>query len=107
MLAFIIIGIGLALGDVLMNHWADGGSRFQGSSLAIYLIALVVYIASLTLYAYQLKTTQLSVATIIPVLINVAIVFAVSTFYLHEKVSAYQYTGIFLALMALVFLSRK
>lgn len=107
MLAFIIIGVGLAIGDVLMNHWADGGSRYHGSSLAIYIAAVIVYTASLTLYAYQLKTTQLSIATIIPVLINVGIVFAVSAFYLHEKVSAYQYTGIFLALMALIFLSRK
>ena len=107
MIWFILVGIGLSLGDVLMNHWADNGSRFSGQLFFIYLLALIIYGASLTLYAYQLKTTQLSIATIIPVLINVAIVFTVSTFFLHEKINAYQLIGISLALVAIVFLSRQ
>lgn len=107
MIWFILIGIGLSLGDVLMNHWADNGSRFSGQLIFVYLLALVIYCATLTLYAYQLKTTQLSIATIIPVLINVAIVFTVSTFFLHEKINTYQLVGISLALVAIVFLSRQ
>lgn len=104
---FLLIGIGLSLGDVLMNHWADNGSRFSGQLFFVYLLALIIYGASLTLYAYQLKTTQLSIATIIPVLINVAIVFTVSTFLLHEKINTYQLIGIAFALVAIVFLSRQ
>ena len=107
MLWFLLIGVGLSLGDMIMNHWADGGSRFVGSWLFLYVLALVVYCASLTLYAYQLKTTQLSIATIIPILINVAIVFTYSTFYLQEKVNTYQLIGVSLALVAIVFLSRE
>lgn len=107
MIWFLLIGIGLSLGDVLMNHWADNDSRFSGQPLFVYLLALLIYCASLTLYAYQLKTTQLSIATIIPVLVNVAIVFTVSTFYLHEKINTFQLIGISLALVAIVFLSRQ
>ncbi|MCR4286272.1 MAG: EamA family transporter [Candidatus Kaiserbacteria bacterium] len=107
MIWFLLIGIGLALGDVFMNHWADNGSRFSGQLFFVYLLALVIYCASLTLYAYQLKTTQLSIATVIPLLINVALVFTVSTFFLHEKINTYQLIGISLALVAIVFLSRQ
>ncbi len=107
MVWFILIGIGLAVGDLLMNHWADNGSRFTNQMVFFYLFALVVYVASLTLYAYQLKTTQLSIATIVPVLVNITLIFTISTFYFHEKVNAYQLIGISLALVAIVFLSRQ
>lgn len=106
MIWFLIIGIGLAIGDVLMNHWADSGSRFVEQKLFVYLLALVVYISSLTLYAYQLKTNPLSVATITPMLINVTIIFLVSVFYFHEKITGYQLIGIILAILAIFFLHK-
>lgn len=104
---FILIGLGMTCGDVLMKQWVISGASLKDSSILIYFLALVVYGASLTTYAYQLFTTNISIATITPILVNVIIISLLSFFYYKESISAYQGVGILLAFCAIALFSIK
>lgn len=102
----ILVGIGLVAGDLLMKNWIIGGASFKNLSLAIYLSALIVYSGSLTLYAYQLRTMNFGIATIVPILVNIIVVALISFFYYKEALSIYQSIGILLAVVAVVLFSK-
>lgn len=102
----ILVGLGLVTGDLLMKHWIVSGASFRNLPLAVYLSALVVYCGSLTAYAYQLRTMNFGIATIIPILINVIVVALISFFYYKEAISIYQSLGILLAVIAIVSFSK-
>lgn len=102
----IIVGIGLVVGDLLMKNWIIAGASFKNLSVAIYLSALIVYSGSLTLYAYQLRTMNFGIATIVPILINIVVVALISFFYYKEALSLSQSIGIFLAVGAVILFSR-
>ena len=102
----LLVGLGLTSGDVLMKQWMLGGASFKNASLLVYLSALVVYGASLTLYSYQLRTMNFGVATITPILTNIVAVSLLSFFYYKESLSFYQGAGVLLALLSIILFSR-
>ena len=106
MIWFIFIGIGMALGDVLMKQWIVNGAEFRGMPLVYYVSALIVYCTSLTLFAYQLRVTPLSIAAILPILINIIVIFCIGLTFYNEKLSYYQLAGVGISLVALFFLSK-
>lgn len=106
-LLFIIIGLGLALGDVIMKYWIVSGAHYSGIGLMFYVLALGVYSMSLTLFAYQLRTTPFSIATILPILINIVAVFLLSQLFYHKSITGRQFIGVAMALVAIFFLSHK
>lgn len=102
----ILIGLGFAIGDILMKNWIAYGASFRNVSLIIYLFALIVYGLSFTAYAYQLRTTNFSIATIAPILVNIVIITLVSFLYYKEGLSLYQGIGIFLAIVSIILFSK-
>ena len=102
----ILVGVGLTIGDVLMKQWMLGGASFKKVMLVLYLSALVVYCASLTLEAFQLRTTNLSIAVITPILINIIAISLLSFFYYKEGLSLYQSAGIGLAVVSIVLFAK-
>jgi len=102
----ILVGVGLTIGDVLMKQWMLGGASFKKVMFVLYLSALIVYGASLTLEAFQLRTTNLSIAVITPILVNIIAISLISFFYYKEGLTIYQSTGIGLALISIVLFSK-
>ena len=102
----LLVGLGLTTGDVLMKQWMLGGASFKNASFSLYLSALAIYGVSLTLYAYQLRTTNFGIATITPILTNIIAVSLLSFFYYKESLSSYQSAGIALAFIAIVLFSK-
>jgi multidrug transporter EmrE-like cation transporter len=102
----IVVGLGLTTGDVFMKQWMLSGASFKNTSFFLYLIALVVYGTSLTLYAYQLRSINFGIATITPVLTNIVAVSLLSFFYYKDGLSFYQGVGIALALISIVLFSK-
>lgn len=102
----ILVGGGLVVGDLLMKNWIVGGASYKNTSVVIYLAALVVYGGSLTLYAYQLRTVNFGIATIVPVLINIIVVALISFFYYKDALSIYQGIGILLSIAAILLFSK-
>lgn len=102
----ILVGIGLTIGDVLMKQWMLGGASFKKIMLVLYLSALVIYCTSLTLEAFQLRTMNLSIAVITPILVNIIAISLLSFFYYKEGLSPYQGVGIVLALISIVLFSK-
>lgn len=98
--------MGLVTGNLLMKNWIISGASFKNLSLVVYLSALVIYGGSLTAYAYQLRTMNFGIATIVPVLVNVVVVALISFFYYKEVLSVYQSIGILFAIVAIVLFSR-
>ena len=104
LIKFILIGIGLTIADNFMKLWARQNFSFSDSGIYFYSLAVFFYISSLTYYALQLRTTNFGVATILPVLVNVLLVLALTFFYYHEPLTLSQLTGAALALGAIFFL---
>jgi len=102
----ILVGLGFALGDVLMKSWTISGASFKNISLLIYLSALVVFGASYTTYAYQLSKMNFGIATITPILVNIVAISLLSFFFYKEGLSSYQSAGIVLALVSIVLFSK-
>src|ERR1035437_6939243 len=102
----ILVGVGLTIGDVLMKQWMLGGASFKKLMFVLYLSALIVYGASLTLEAFQLRTTNLSIAVITPILVNIVAISLLSFFYYKEGLSVYQSVGIGLALISIILFSK-
>lgn len=102
---FILIGFGMALGDVLMKSWANNQYSLQGNSLLFLGGAILTYAASLTYYGLQLRVTNFSVATILPIIINVLIILLITIFYYHEPLSFKQWVGALLGMCAVVLLN--
>ncbi len=101
---FILIGLGLTIGDNFMKLWARQNYSFTDSGLYFYALAILFYVSSLTYYGLQLRTTNFGVATILPILINILLVLALTFFYYHEPLTPSQMTGAVLALAAIFFL---
>ena len=102
----ILVGMGLTIGDVLMKQWMLGGASFKKAMFILYISALIVYGASLTLEAFQLRTMNLSIAVITPILINIVAISLLSFFYYKEGLSIYQSAGIGLAVVSIVLFSK-
>lgn len=102
----IVVGIGLVAGDLLMKNWSISGASFRDLSVLFYILGVVAYGASFTLYAYQLRTMNFGIATIVPILINIVVVALISFFYYKEALSFSQSIGIFLAVAAVILFSR-
>lgn len=102
----IVVGMGLVLGDLLMKNWSLSGASFKDLAVLYYILGVAAYGASFTLYAYQLKTVNFGIATIVPILINIVVVALISFFYYKEALSIYQGIGIFLAIVAIILFSK-
>lgn len=102
----IIVGFGLVAGDLFMKFWSTSGATFKDVSVVLYLLGVTFYGASFTLYAYQLRTVNFGIATIVPILINIVAVALISFFYYKEALSLYQVIGIFLAVVAILLFSK-
>jgi drug/metabolite transporter (DMT)-like permease len=104
LLKFVLIGIGMVFGDVLMKNWANQLYSMQGSGLLYLVGALFIYSVSLTYYGLQLRSTNFSIATILPIIINILIVLLITIFYYHEPLSSKQWLGVFLGFCAVILL---
>ena len=102
-LNFVIIGFGIVVGDILMKHWSDHGYALNGTSLIFYISAILAYVASLTYYGKQLHLTNFSIATTLPIIINILIVSLVTVFYYKETLSHNAIIGTALALSSVLF----
>lgn len=101
---FILIGLGMVLGDIFMKTWANQNFSLHGTALLIYALALVSYIVSLTFYGLQLRENNFSIATTLPIIINVLIVAIATVIYYKEPLSAKAIIGILFAVAAVIFL---
>ncbi len=104
LIKFILIGIGMALGGVFMKNWANQQYSLQGIGLLFLSSALLSYSASLTYYGLQLRSTNFSIATILPIVINILIVLLITISYYHEPLSIKQWTGVLLGFCAIALL---
>ena len=101
----LLIGLGMVLGDILMKNWIISGGFFRGVPLIIYISAIIVYGISLTGYAYQLRTMNFGIATITPILVNIATISLISFFYYKEVLSVYKVIGILFAFTSIILFS--
>lgn len=104
LIKFILIGIGMVIGDVFMKIWSNQQYSLNGLGLVYVTSALIVYSASLTYYGLQLRTTNFSIATILPIVINILIVLLITFFYYHEPLSIKQWIGVLLGFCAVILL---
>lgn len=104
LIKFVIIGIGMVLGDILMKNWSNHSYELRGVSLIYLISALLFYSASLTYYGLQLRSTNFGIATILPIVINILIVLLITVFYYHEPLSTKQWVGVFLGFFAIFLL---
>ncbi len=104
LIKFIFIGIGMVLGDLLMKNWSNHLYELRGVGLTYFLAALLMYSVSLTYYGLQLRSTNFSVATILPIIINIVIVLLITLFYYHEPLTIKQWAGVFLGVCAIFLL---
>jgi hypothetical protein len=80
LIKFILIGIGMVFGDVLMKNWANQLYSLHGSGLLYLVCALLSYSVSLTYYGLQLRSTNFSIATILPIVINLLVILLITIF---------------------------
>ncbi len=103
-LNFIIIGFGMVAGDMFMKSWASHNYLLHGVSLMFYISALVMYAASLTFYGKQLQFTNFSIATTLPIIINIIVVTLITIFYYKEQLSLNAIIGTALAVISVLFI---
>lgn len=101
---FILIGIGMVMGDVFMKNWSNHFYDLRGVGLVYLISALLFYSASLTYYGLQLRSTNFGIATILPIVINILIVLLITIFYYQEPLSIKQWLGVFLGFCAIFLL---
>ena len=99
---FIIVGIGMVVGDVFMKSWAMEGYALHGMPLLLYVSGMLVYAGSLTFYAKQLHVTNFSVATTLPMMINIVAVALLTVFFYREAFSVVEWVATVLALASIV-----
>ena len=102
-LKFILIGLGMVVGDLCMKSWANHNYSLQGISLVFYILALLAYISSLTFYGKQLQITNFSIATTLPIIINIIAIALVTVFYYKESLSLNALIGTSLAILSILF----
>ncbi len=100
---FILIGLGMVVGDLLMKSWSNHEYSLRGISLYIYIAALCAYAASLTYYGKQLHVTNFSIATTLPIIINIIVVAFITTYFYNEPLSLYAIIGTSLAILSILF----
>ena len=100
---FILIGLGMVMGDLLMKTWSNHDYSLRGISLVIYVAALCSYTTSLTYYGKQLQETNFSIATTLPIIINIIVVALITVFFYKEPFSLYAIIGTSLALLSIFF----
>lgn len=101
---FILIGLGLMLGDVLMKEWSSTNYALSGNGIFAFVGALICYAAALIYYAMQLRSDSFGDATILPIIINVVAALLLTTFIYHEPLSLKQMAGAFLSIAAIFLL---
>lgn len=104
LLNFILIGLGMVLGDVFMKSWSNQNFSLHGWPIFLYIFALCSYIASLTFYGLQLRVNNFSIATTLPIIINVLVVAILTVVYYKEPLSLKAGIGILLAITSIIFL---
>jgi drug/metabolite transporter (DMT)-like permease len=104
LIKFVLIGIGMVLGDIFMKNWSNYSYDLRGVGLIYLIVALLFYSVSLTYYGLQLRSTNFSIATILPIVINILIVLLITVFYYHEPLSAKQWLGVLLGFCAILLL---
>jgi drug/metabolite transporter (DMT)-like permease len=97
----LCIGLGMAVGDILMKKWMLAGYAVSGSALAWLCSALAVYGISLVGYGFLLKTLNLNVATLVTVSFNVLVVALIGTFIFGESINGHQIAGMILCLLGI------
>lgn len=103
LIKFIIIGFGMVAGDFFMKLWSNHEYSLRGMALLFYISAILVYVTSLTYYGKQLHNTNFSIATTLPIIINILLVAMITVFYYKEPLSINALVGTVLALVAVVF----
>lgn len=100
---FVLIGFGMVTGDFFMKLWSNYGYQLHGKALIFYFSAILTYIISLTYYGKQLHNTNFSIATTLPIIINILFVALITIFYYKEPLSINALIGTALALIAVLF----
>lgn len=93
----------MVMGDFFMKLWSNHGYALRGTALFFYVSAVFVYVASLTYYGKQLQSTNFSIATTLPIIINILFVALITAFYYKEPLSINALIGTALALAAVLF----
>lgn len=101
---FFLIGLGYTVGDVLMKLWSQQSYSLSGVSLVTFIAALMTYSAAFIYFGLQLRTTNFTIALLLPIVINVILIFLLTVFYYHEPFSLKQSLGVILGLVAVVLL---
>lgn len=97
-LLLVFGGIILTFGDIIMKRWAIG------SGFVFYIVAMLLYIISLTMLGLAYKTENLAIASIVMVMINSITLIFVGIFLYKETFSIKQIIGIVLAISSMIFL---
>ena len=101
---FALIGLAFTIGDVLMKNWANQNYSFAGAGLATFVTALFIYSAGFVYYGLQLRASNFSIATLLPIIINILFVLLLTAFYYQEALSFKQWIGALLGITAVVLL---
>lgn len=100
-LVLILIGsLILTVGDIVMKHWVVGGAN----SPYLYALGLGIYLAGTNFLAFSFKYKNIAVASVMFILINVAILTVISWFYFRETLSPLQLVGIGFGITAVIIL---
>ena len=100
----VLIGIGLAIGDIFMEKWSLANYSLLGMSLVYLAVALLIYSISLIGYALLLKTFDLNVATLIVVALDVLIITVVGIFSFNQPLHTNAILGALFCFIGLCFL---
>lgn len=100
-LILILIGsLILTVGDIVMKKWVAGGAN----SLYLYVLGVGIYLGGTLFLAESFKYKNIAVASVIFILVNVAILVVISWYYFKESLSLMQLVGIALGIASVVIL---
>jgi len=100
-LILLLIGsLILTVGDIVMKRWiADGAASYY-----LYALGIGIYLIGTNFLAFSFKYKNIAVASVIFILLNVAILSVISWFYFGEKLNTMQMFGIILGIAAVIIL---
>jgi multidrug transporter EmrE-like cation transporter len=98
MILLLVGGCVLTAGDIIMKKWVLTNSPM------LYFYGMLVYTFALNFVALSFKYKNISVATIIFILVNVISFVLINWFYFGEKLNTMQMIGIGLGLASVIVL---
>ena len=88
------VGVMLAVGDIFMKLWVSKNGGNLTTNIWWYIGGMLLYIISLSLYAYMLKKVDFAAASYAILLFNMIVIAIAGYFYLGDNLSMLELGGI-------------